>query len=180
MEASEAARLDEGTLVLIVPRLGTVSPWSSKATDIAQVCGLSAVQRVERGIAYRIRSAKPLDEAALRELAPLLHDRMTETVLWELSAAEALFEHHTPRPLATVPVMARGREALLEADKTLGLALAADEIDYLLENFQRLKRDPTDVELMMFAQANSSTAGTRFSTPSGASTARRSRSRCSR
>lgn len=152
LEAGE----ESGDLVLVVPRPGTVSPWSSKATDIAHVCGLTAIARIERGIAYRVQSADAgLRPADLAALAPVLHDRMVETWLTRLEEATRLFEHHAPRPLATIPLSARGRDALVEADQRLGLALAPDEIDYLAAAYRSLERDPTDVELMMFAQANS-------------------------
>jgi phosphoribosylformylglycinamidine synthase len=144
----------QGALVLIVPRAGTISPWSSKATDIVQVCGLTSVRRVERGIAYRLRAPQGLVRAQLLLLAPALFDRMTEMPLLDSAAAASLFEHAPPRPLARVSIAA-GRAALAQANRTLGLALSGEEIDYLLEAFQRLRRDPTDVELMMFAQANS-------------------------
>jgi len=136
---------------LVVPRPGTISPWSSKATDIARLCGLSGVERIERGILWTF-VGKIDDETAL---VRAIHDRMTEAVFVELSAAERLFAQHAPRHLKTIDVTARGRVALEEADRTLGLALAPDEIDYLVDAFQRMQRDPTDVELMMFAQANS-------------------------
>jgi phosphoribosylformylglycinamidine synthase len=140
-----------GAVRLVVPRFGTISPWSSKATDIARNCGLDAVSRIERGTAYYVQG-QPIDDASL---LPLLHDRMTETVLASFAAADALFDHVPPRPQAGVPVLAGGRGALERANTHMGLALSDDEIDYLAENFIRLGRDPTDVELMMFAQANS-------------------------
>ncbi len=145
-------------LFLVVPRLGTISPWSSKATDIARSCGLAAVRRIERGCAYYIglKSARAaLGERERTALAAALHDRMTETVLASLDAADALFAHVAPRPLGRVPLGARGRDALTDANATLGLALSDDEIDYLLAAYQDLGRDPTDAELTMFAQANS-------------------------
>ncbi|MBV8306161.1 MAG: phosphoribosylformylglycinamidine synthase [Gammaproteobacteria bacterium] len=148
------APAEAGELLLVVPRAGTISPWSSKATDIAQVCGLAAVRRIERGIAYRLVCAAPLGAERLQRVAAVLFDRMTEEVLLDASQAGRLFEHPQPRPAARVPLR-RGRAALQEADQLLGLALSADEMDYLLESFARLRRDPTDVELMMFAQANS-------------------------
>ncbi|MFZ9708569.1 MAG: phosphoribosylformylglycinamidine synthase [Steroidobacteraceae bacterium] len=143
----------------VVPRLGTLSPWASKATDIAHVCGLTAIRRIERGIEYRLIAATsdvaPAKAAQWRErLAPLLHDRMTETVLDSLDQLSQLFVADSPRPLRRVS-LASGRGALEEANVSLGLALSEDEIDYLLESFRRLGRDPSDVELMMFAQANS-------------------------
>jgi phosphoribosylformylglycinamidine synthase len=151
-EAGEPAAPGAQTL-LVVPRAGTISPWSSKATDIAQVCGLAAVRRIERGIRYRLAAAH-LEAAALGRVASALFDRMTEMVVGSAAEAEQLFAHHAPRPLSTIS-LAAGRPALEAANARLGLALAADEIGYLLEAFARLERDPTDVELMMFAQANS-------------------------
>jgi phosphoribosylformylglycinamidine synthase len=136
----------------VVPRFGTISPWSSKASDIAHNCGLTKVDRLERGIAYYVKGATTADRDVI---AAVLHDRMTEAVLDNTAAAEALFSHAEPAPLSTVDVLAGGRDALIEADKNLGLALADDEVDYLVENYNILGRNPTDVELMMFAQANS-------------------------
>ncbi|NJD31505.1 MAG: phosphoribosylformylglycinamidine synthase [Gammaproteobacteria bacterium] len=152
-----AARVDtpRGELLLVVPRFGTVSPWSSKATDIAHVCGLAAVRRIERGVAYYLDAAGALTDEQWEHAGALLHDRMTELVLREAAAAAALFHHAEPRRLATVPLRSAGRAALESANSTLGLALSDDEIDYLLEAYRALGRDPTDVELMMFAQANS-------------------------
>ncbi len=144
--------------ILVVPRLGTISPWSTKATDIAQHCGLSEVVRIERGVVYYLstRSGKPLNKAERAAVLSLLHDRMTETVLDGIDgAAEKIFRHGKPQPLATVNILKGGSKALEKANREMGLALSADEIDYLVENFQKLKRNPTDVELMMFAQANS-------------------------
>ncbi len=143
-----------GELVLVVPRCGTISPWSSKATDIARVCGLTSVRRLERGIEYRLHAAAPLGSERLRPLATALHDRMTEEALLEPGQAARLFDHAAPRALGRVS-LAGGRAALEEADRRLGLALSADEMDYLLASFAQLGREPTDVELMMFAQANS-------------------------
>ena len=137
--------------VWVVPRPGTISPWASKATDIAQVCGLGAVRRIERGIEYRLHGVGGRVAPAV---AALLHDRMTEAVLGSPDEAQALFARETARPLRRIS-LAAGREALLRADAELGLALSADEIDYLLAAYGELGRDPTDVELMMFAQANS-------------------------
>jgi phosphoribosylformylglycinamidine synthase len=140
--------------VLVVPRPGTISPWSSKATDIVQVCGLTAVRRIERGIEYRLRARRRLADSELLRLAAPLHDRMTEAVLTDRAGVTRLFQQAPARALARVP-LAGGRSALERADRELGLALSTDEMDYLLESFRRLGRDPTDVELMMFAQANS-------------------------
>ncbi|MFZ2525260.1 MAG: phosphoribosylformylglycinamidine synthase, partial [Candidatus Ferrigenium altingense] len=144
--------------ILVVPRLGTISPWSTKATDIAQHCGLYEVTRIERGVMYYLStsSGKSLSKAEQAAVLPLLHDRMTETVLSDIEgAAENIFRHGKPQPLATVNILKGGSKALEKANREMGLALSADEIDYLVENFQKLKRNPTDVELMMFAQANS-------------------------
>ena len=149
------ARDPVGQLFLVVPRPGTISPWSSKATDIAHNCSLGQVQRLERGIAYYVQMEGEPGAEALDRMGDILHDPMTETVLYSLEAAECLFREAEPRPLTTVAVMAEGRAALEVANTDLGLALAEDEIDYLVDNFTRLQRDPTDVELMMFAQANS-------------------------
>ena len=143
-----------GECVLVVPRAGTISPWSSKATDIARVCGLQGVRRIERGIEYRVRAARPLGNERLARLAPVLFDRMTEMALLDGAQAARLFAHAQPQPLARVSLTG-GRAALEGADRAFGLALSSDEIDYLLASFARMGRDPSDVELMMFAQANS-------------------------
>jgi phosphoribosylformylglycinamidine synthase len=146
-----------GDLFLVTPRIGTISPWSSKATDIARHCGLEAVERIERGIAWYLRKAgwTPLENHERQALFPLIHDRMIETVLTDLERVSKLFEHQAPAPMSSVDILQGGREALVAANRDMGLALSPDEIDYLVENFARLKRNPTDVELMMFAQANS-------------------------
>jgi phosphoribosylformylglycinamidine synthase len=145
-----------GELLLVIPRPGTVSPWSSKATDIAKHCGLEAVVRLERGIGYYFEAGKGALSAGERaRLAPLIHDRMTEAVFSSLEDAARLFRHVAPAPLAIVDILAGGREALERANREMGLALSPDEVEYLLENFRRAGRNPTDVELMMFAQANS-------------------------
>ncbi|MDX9875444.1 MAG: phosphoribosylformylglycinamidine synthase, partial [Spongiibacteraceae bacterium] len=146
---------EQAALFVVVPRPGTISPWSSKATDIAHNSGLAAIRRLERGVIYRVSATEPLSEADRTALMPLLHDRMIEAVLPHLDAASVLFQREEPRPLTTVDIMGGGREALVAANTALGLALADDEIDYLVEAFQGLRRNPTDVELMMFAQANS-------------------------
>ncbi len=151
----EPESTDGAELALVVPRPGTISPWSSKATDIARNCGLSGVHRVERGIAYELAMPADLDAAQRREVLAALHDRMTESVLPSLEEASTLFVEAAPAPLASVDVLAGGRAALEQANTGLGLALADDEIDYLLQSFLDLGRNPHDVELMMFAQANS-------------------------
>lgn len=140
----------KGGLLLSVPRPGTISPWSSKATDIAHNAGLRKIRRIERGIAYYLQG-----QFDANAVLPLVHDRMVETVYGSLDEAAVLFERHEPRPLHVVDIISGGRIALEVANAELGLALAEDEIDYLFDNFQQLGRNPTDVELMMFAQANS-------------------------
>lgn len=135
-------------LFIVTPRIGTISPWSSKATDIAQLCGLSSLLRIERAVAYRVQGERSMVTAAL-------HDRMTESVLTSSDDLKSLFEHQAPKPLVYIDVLCDGRTALEVANRELGLALAEDEVDYLLENFIALKRNPSDAELMMFAQANS-------------------------
>ena len=144
-----------GESLLVIPRIGTVSPWSSKASDIARVCGLDSIRRIERGVEYFVQGSRAYSEEDWGRLASVLHDRMTENVLRDAAGAEALFSHTAPKPFCSVPLMSEGIAALRDADSRLGLALSADEIDYLAEAFGQLGRDPTDVELMMFAQANS-------------------------
>jgi len=148
---------DLGEPLLVTPRPGTISPWSSKATDIAHNCGLGTVSRLERGIAYYINKndASGLTGDELNAILPLIHDRMTEVVFTSLDEAEGLFQHEEPRPLRSVDILGGGRDALAVANRDWGLALAEDEIDYLVENFTALGRNPNDIELMMFAQANS-------------------------
>ncbi len=142
---------------LVVPRLGTISPWASKATDIARQCGLEVIERIERGTVWRVAKADgaALTAAELDLLLPLIHDRMTETVLRDLAQAADLFRQVEPQPLATVDVLKGGVAALQRANRDMGLALSEDEIEYLCSNFSRIGRNPSDVELMMFAQANS-------------------------
>ncbi|WP_314407028.1 phosphoribosylformylglycinamidine synthase [Pseudomonas kuykendallii] len=142
-----------GRLFLCVPRFGTISPWSSKASDIARNCGLAKIERLERGIAYYVTGE--LGEAEIEQVAALLHDRMTQLVLGRMEDASNLFSHAEPKPLTAVDILGGGRAALEKANVELGLALAEDEIDYLVNAFQDLARNPHDIELMMFAQANS-------------------------
>jgi len=146
-----------GLVQVVAPRPGTISPWSSKATDIAHICGLTSVKRIERVIAYTIDlgSDAQLSADDTKLLTAKLHDRMTQVIFGDLDACAALFSHEQPRPMTSVPVLAQGRAALVAANTSLGLALADDEIDYLVNAFTTLKRDPNDIELMMFAQANS-------------------------
>ena len=155
----------EGELIVVMPRLGTLSPWASKATDIAHNCG-ATLHRVERVTEYRLvlksglldtfkGGAKPLTQEELQACALVLHDRMTESAAFERDAARHLFDEQPAEPLAHVDVLGQGRAALVVANKDFGLALSEDEIDYLVNAFTGLGRNPSDVELMMFAQANS-------------------------
>ncbi len=150
-----AAIAEEAETVIVVPRPGTISPWSSKATDIIRACDLENIARVERGICYAMRFAAVVRQADALALAPLLVDRMTETVLGGGAEAGQLFETRPPAPLGVVRLGDDGRTALTAANLELGLALSDDEIAYLVQCYDKLGRDPTDVELMMFAQANS-------------------------
>jgi len=147
----------QGEQLVVVPRLGTISPWATKATDIAQRCGLSTVARVERGVVWTIavRGGRSLTGTQRSTLASRLHDPMTESVLDELAGVDRLFKENAPAPLQVVNVMEGAAAALLDANRDLGLALAEDEVSYLVEQFTQLGRNPTDVELMMFAQVNS-------------------------
>lgn len=142
-----------GRLFLVLPRFGTISPWSSKASDIARNCGLAKIQRLERGIAFYV--AGQFSDADAELIAAALHDRMTQIVLGTLEQAGGLFSHAEPKPLTAIDVLGGGRAALEKANVELGLALAEDEIDYLVNAFNGLGRNPHDIELMMFAQANS-------------------------
>lgn len=153
-----AAELGTGeclTLAIVIPRLGTTSPWSSKATDICRVCGLASVKRAERGMRVSIKTNRPLSAAEVGRVLPYIHDRMTQTVVFEEADARALFVENTPAPLRSVDVLAGGKAALEAANREWGLALSDDEVDYLIAAFNGLGRNPTDAELMMFAQANS-------------------------
>ena len=140
-------------LFLVTPRLGTISPWASKATNIAENCGLEGIERIERGMAVWLEGC--LNDEQKQQWAALLHDRMTESVLPDFQTASKLFHHLESETFSTVDVLGGGKEALVKANTEMGLALSADEIDYLVENYQALQRNPSDVELMMFAQANS-------------------------
>ncbi|WP_305908100.1 phosphoribosylformylglycinamidine synthase [Methylomarinum sp. Ch1-1] len=144
----------QGQTLLVIPRPGTISPWSSKASEIAERCGLGKIRRIERGIEYRIDGKNALASETREQIHALIHDRMIQSVV---DSAEGLnlFEEHEPKPLQTVAIIEQGRAALVAANSELGLALSDDEIDYLTDSFSRLGRNPTDVELMMFAQANS-------------------------
>lgn len=152
---SREAREPEGTLFVVAPRPGTISPWSSKATDIAHICGLSVVKRIERAIAYYVDFNGGVTDGVLKAVKAKIHDRMTEKVFPALHLLDVLFMHDAPKKLVEVPIMTEGRNALVRADKEMGLALSPAEIDYLVESFSALKRNPTDVELYMFAEMNS-------------------------
>ena len=150
----ETPKAREGLhLFLVTPRLGTISPWASKATNIAENCGLEGIERIERGMAVWLEGV--LTDEQKQQWAALLHDRMTESVLTDINAAAQLFHHIQSETFSSVDVLGGGKEALIKANTGMGLALSADEIDYLVENYQALQRNPSDVELMMFAQANS-------------------------
>lgn len=176
LDASSQARLAElldargpgansdvaGQAVYVVPRIGTISPWASKATDIAHNCAMASVHRIERGIGYRVIARKGLlagaprfDEMTMRQLADCLHDRMTETALLDEPDPAQMFASLAGKPMRRIAMMTEGRAALDEANRSLGLALSDDEIEYLFDAFMQVGRDPSDVELMMFAQANS-------------------------
>jgi len=153
--------------LLVIPRPGTISPWSTKASDIAKVCGLRAIKRIERGVLWHFATqeeipslfSSPLEETdeelGIGQILYLIHDRMTETVLFHFEAIEALFRQGKPGALQIIDILSAGKPALMQANQAQGLALSDEEIDYLYNNFKVLQRNPTDVELMMFAQANS-------------------------
>jgi phosphoribosylformylglycinamidine synthase len=145
-----------GELLLVIPRIGTISPWASRATDIAHNCGVLLL-RLERGIAYYVttQNGQPLTDAEKQALRVAIQDRMTETVVYSVADAEKLYHHADPKPLSTIDILAGDKAALEAANNDMGLALSPDEVDYLLENYRKMGRNPTDVELMMFAQANS-------------------------
>ncbi|QIG05494.1 phosphoribosylformylglycinamidine synthase [Proteus sp. ZN5] len=143
-----------GEMRVVTPRPGTISPWSSKATDIAHNCGLAKVVRIERGIAYFIECGTMTD-TQWQQLYGFIHDRMMETIFLNYQDVNTLFAEQTPAPLKTIDVLVKGKDALVKANIEMGLALADDEVDYLVDAFNHLQRNPTDVELYMFAQANS-------------------------
>ncbi len=145
----------DGQLILILPRIGTISPWSTKATDIANNAGLTSIKRIERGIAWYVQSDSLLSEQELIDLSAMLYDPMVESVVYDFSSAEQLFVEQSPQPLTEVKLLEEGRQALELANLNMGLALSDDEIDYLTEQYSAINKNPTDVELMMFAQVNS-------------------------
>jgi phosphoribosylformylglycinamidine synthase len=148
-----AAKAIEHYTCIVVPRLGTISPWSSKASDIVHNCGLEVIKRVERGVVYRVN--RPLTTAEQALIVSVLHDRMIESVLDDIRQAKNLFNHVDPQALGEIDIIGQGKSALQAANLSIGLALSDDEIDYLVERFTELNRNPNDIELMMFAQANS-------------------------
>ncbi len=135
----------QGEYFLVLPRIGTISPWASRATDIVQHCGIPQVQRVERGIAYYVqtKNGQALTEAERQQLLPLIHDRMTEAVFGDLKDAEKLYHTDSPAPLSTVDILQGGKAALVTANAEMGLALSPDEVDYLFDNFTKIQRNPT-------------------------------------
>jgi phosphoribosylformylglycinamidine synthase len=146
-----------GELFLVIPRIGTISPWASRATDIANNCGLGNILRLERGIAFYVttKDGNLLTENEKAALKAQIHDRMTEMVFGDLNDAQKLYHAASPAPLSSIDILNGGKAALEAANNEMGLALSPDEVDYLLENFSKIGRNPSDVELMMFAQANS-------------------------
>ena len=155
LEATPAVASSAAQELIVVPRFGTLSAWSSKATDIAHNCGLGAIQRIERALVYRIDSRHRLEPQQWQQLLPLLHDRMTQQVLFDRDELAQLFSQAQAPTFTTIDLLGAGRAALVQANGALGLALAEEEIDYLVTAFQQLGRNPSDVELMMYAQANS-------------------------
>ena len=154
LQAAAVTDVETSGLLLVVPRLGTQSPWSTKATDIAHRCGLDTISRIERGTLFHLPE-EAVAAQMLTKIESLFHDRMTQTVLSRLEQAKALFDHHPARPLGLVDLSTDSQKALEKANRDLGLALSASEIEYLIEAYRELDRNPTDAELMMFAQANS-------------------------
>jgi phosphoribosylformylglycinamidine synthase len=152
------AAAPSGDTLIVTPRIGTRSPWSTKATEIVHRCGLQRIQRLERGVVWSLQGADATERFSDRELEVFsrhLHDPMTESVFRTRDDASRLLEQTAPAPLLTVPLLAQGRAALEKANVDWGLALSGEEMDYLVAQYRRLERDPTDVELMMFAQVNS-------------------------
>ena len=146
---------NNGQKIIVIPRLGTTSPWSSKASDIARISGLKKIRRIERGLIYTIVFKDNKESNKLNELLDQLHDRMTQTILLDEKKLQSLFNVNEPKPLSSIPILSKGIDALMQSNIDLGLALNDQEMDYLLGKFVELDRDPTDAELMMFAQANS-------------------------
>ena len=143
-----------GLEIMVFPRTGTISPWSTKATDIVHRCGLSEIVRLERGVLWSIRGELEIS-AVKRHLIPLLYDKMTESIISNRENIQKLFDASEPGKLTKIEVLRGGQDALIEANEKMGFALSRDEIDYLVDQYRDLGRDPTDAELMMFAQVNS-------------------------
>lgn len=141
---------DDEIQILVTPRVGTISPWSSKATDIFKNCNVP-VHRLERGILYTLKGIPEVSA----DVKLALHDRMTESVFAQIEDAQALFNETAPKPLNSIDILGQGKEALVKANNEFGFALSDEEIDYLTQAFTNMGRNPNDIELMMFAQANS-------------------------
>lgn len=156
-ESADQEYRPSSSSLIVIPRFGTVSPWSTKATEITKQCGVENILRVERGVIWSFKAADQnhLDQDMLDKIGPHIHDPMTQTLIREIDEAAALHDFAQPRPPAYIPLLAEGKPAIVDANQQLGLALATDEIDYLADRYEQLGRDPSDVELMMFAQANS-------------------------
>ena len=136
--------------ILVTPRVGTISPWSSKATDIFANCN-TPVHRLERGVLFTLKGISEISDAVKQ----ILHDRMTESVFNKIDDATALFSETAPKPLNSIDILGQGKDALVKANSEFGFALSDEEIDYLTAAFNKMGRNPHDIELMMFAQANS-------------------------
>jgi len=139
--------------IIVVPRIGTISPWSSKATDICQLCGLIEIKRIERGIIYHF--SQEIKDGELEAILSFVMDRMTESHLKNISDSSLLFDELKPNSYNSIDILKEGKSAILNANIELGLALSDGEINYLYDSFNHLNRNPRDIELMMFAQANS-------------------------
>ena len=139
--------------IIVIPRIGTISPWSSKATDIFKLCSLHEIRRIERGIIYHF--SRKIKTEELEAILSYVMDRMTESHLKDISDSSLLFDKLKPNSYSSIDILKEGKSAIIKANIELGLALSDGEIDYLYDSFNKLKRNPRDIELMMFAQANS-------------------------
>ena len=155
VQHSSVEQITNTQQLIVIPRIGTLSPWASKATDIAHNCGLHGIQRIERGIIFTLHSPTTLPPADCQKIAPILHDRMTQSLVYSIDQVRALFQHSSAQPLTVINLVDNGLQALQQANERLGLALSPGEMQYLLTCYQHLQRNATDAELMMFAQANS-------------------------
>ena len=162
---------DDRSIYWVLPRLGTISPWSTKATDIAHICDLSSVDRIERGIQFQIESSNTegLDKDSIHKLKKILHDPLLESFITDPTELNLVFKHHQPRSVRIIPFLEKGQEELIQVNRELGLALSNEETNYLIALFRKLNRNPTDVELMMFATILS-TVVTKFLMRNGLST----------